>query len=192
VRRDSACLLDAQNSSLGHKTRSSSTSLSSFLKSYFSFLQCRSKLSSILIKTRNQLLASASAGTFYKVLNQPEWAPPAWLFAPAWTVLYFLMALSVWIIWRSFGFQRARIALSLFVSQLVLNALWSWLFFVWHQGALAFYEIIVLWGFILGTIISFWRLNRVAGMLLLPYLAWVTFAAVLAFTLWQLNPMLLT
>ena len=137
-------------------------------------------------------LASASAGTFYKVLNQPEWAPPAWLFAPAWTVLYFLMALSVWIIWRSFGFQRARIALSLFVSQLVLNAIWSWLFFVWHQGALAFYEILVLWGLILGTIKSFWRLNRVAGMLLLPYLAWVTFAAVLAFTLWQLNPRLLT
>ena len=92
------------------------------------------------------------------------------LFAPVWTVLYFLMALSAWLIWRSFGIQRARVALSMFIVQLVVNALWSWVFFVWHQGALTFYGILVLWGLILGTILSFWRLNRVAGAALLPYI----------------------
>jgi translocator protein len=136
-------------------------------------------------------LASASAVGFYNALVQPGWASPAWLFAPVWTVLYFLMALSAWLIWRSFGIQRARVALSLFIVQLVVNALWSWVFFVWHQGALAFYGILVLWGLILGTIISFWRLHSAAGVLLLPYIAWVTFAAALAFSLWQLNPRLL-
>jgi translocator protein len=135
--------------------------------------------------------ASATAGTFYNALIQPEWAPPAWLFGPVWTVLYLLMAVSAWLVWRSFGIQHARVALSLFVVQLAFNALWSWLFFVWHLGALSFYEIVLLWILILGTIFSFWRLNRTAGLLLLPYLAWVTFAAVLAFTLWQLNPALL-
>ena len=135
--------------------------------------------------------ASASAGPFYQALTQPEWAPPAWLFAPAWTVLYFLMALSAWLVWRLYGFRHARTALSLFLIQLAFNALWSWLFFVWHQGALAFYEILVLWGLIFGTTFSFWRLHRIAAVLLLPYLAWVAYAAALAFTVWQYNPKLL-
>lgn len=136
-------------------------------------------------------IASATAGTFYNALIQPEWAPPAWLFGPVWTVLYFLMAISVWLIWRSFGIQHARVALLLFIAQLAFNALWSWLFFVWHLGALSFYEILLLWVLVLATIMAFWRLNRTAGVLLLPYLAWVTFAGFLAFSLWQLNPELL-
>ncbi len=135
--------------------------------------------------------ASTSAGLFYNTLNQPEWAPPAWLFGPVWSALYFLMAVSAWLIWRSFGIQRALVALSFFVVQLAFNALWSWLFFVWHQGALSFYEILLLWSLILGTTLNFWRLNRTAGILLLPYLAWVTFAGFLAFSLWQRNPELL-
>jgi benzodiazapine receptor len=135
--------------------------------------------------------ASAESGLFYQQISRPEWAPPAWLFAPVWTTLYILMGVSAWIVWRVDGFRSARIALSLFIIQLVLNAVWTWIFFVWRQGALAFAEILVLWAFILFTTIAFWRVRILAGILLLPYLAWVSFASVLTFTVWRLNPLLL-
>src|ERR1044072_2859649 len=82
-------------------------------------------------------IASANAGAFYAQLVRPGWAPPAGLFAPVWTVLYLLMAVSAWLIWREFGFKEGRRALALFIIQLGANALWSWVFFVWHQGGLA-------------------------------------------------------
>jgi benzodiazapine receptor len=135
--------------------------------------------------------ASAESGLFYQQISRPEWAPPAWLFAPVWTALYILMGVSAWTVWRVDGFRSARIALSLFIIQLVLNAVWTWIFFVWRQGALAFVEILVLWAFILCTTIAFWRVRTIAGILLLPYLAWVSFASVLTFTVWRLNPLLL-
>lgn len=135
--------------------------------------------------------ASAESGLFYQQISRPEWAPPAWLFAPVWTTLYILMGVSAWIVWRVDGFRSARITLSLFIIQLVLNAIWTWIFFVWRQGALAFAEILVLWAFILFTTIAFWRVRILAGILLLPYLAWVSFASVLTFTVWRLNPLLL-
>ena len=137
-------------------------------------------------------LASAQAATFYQSLLQPQWAPPAWLFGPVWTGLYCLMALSAWMVWREYGWRGlARSALILFVLQLVLNALWTWLFFVWHQGALAFAEIQLLLALIIGTIVAFWRLNKWAAVLLLPYMVWVCFASVLCHTIWQLNPAIL-
>ena len=89
--------------------------------------------------------ASASAGDFYRQLVRPEWAPPAWLFGPAWTVLYLLMAVAAWLVWRDGGFRRRGVALTLFLVQLAINALWTWLFFVWRLGALAFGEIVLLW-----------------------------------------------
>jgi len=135
--------------------------------------------------------ASANAGDFYRQLARPTWAPPSWLFAPAWTVLYILMGVAAWLVWRERGFRRARTALSLFLIQLAVNALWTWLFFVWHQGGLAFGEILVLWALILGTIVAFWRVRPIAGALLIPYLAWVTFASALTYTVWQRNPTLL-
>jgi benzodiazapine receptor len=135
--------------------------------------------------------ASAESGLFYQQISRPEWAPPGWLFAPVWTILYILMGISAWIVWRVDGFRSAYIALSLFIIQLVLNALWTWIFFVWKQGALAFVEILVLWAMILCTTIAFWRVRALAGILLIPYLAWVSFASVLAFTVWRLNPVLL-
>jgi benzodiazapine receptor len=135
--------------------------------------------------------ASAESGLFYQQISRPEWAPPAWLFAPVWTALYILMGVSAWTVWRVDGFRSARIALSLFIIQLVLNAVWTWIFFVWRQGALAFVEILVLWALILCTTIAFWRVRTIAGILLLPYLAWVSFASVLTFTVWRLNPLLL-
>ena len=136
--------------------------------------------------------ASANAAGFYQQLALPAWAPPSWLFAPVWTSLYFLRGVAAWLVWRQHGFRNAPTALSLFLVQLFINALWSWLFFVWRLGALAFAEILVLWGLILCTIVAFWRVRAIAGALLIPYLAWVTFAAALAYAIWQRNPALLS
>ena len=135
--------------------------------------------------------ASANAGDFYQQLTRPAWAPPSWLFAPVWTVLYLLMGVAAWLVWRERGFRQARMALSLFLLQLVLNAFWTWLFFVWHLGGLAFVEILVLWALILCTAGAFWRVRPIAGTLLIPYLVWVTFASALTYAIWQRNPALL-
>lgn len=137
-------------------------------------------------------LASAESGAFYGQLNRPDWAPPAWLFAPAWTVLYILMGISAWLVWRVRGLRPALAALSLFIIQLAVNALWTWIFFVWRQGAMAFVEILLLWVLILCTIIAFWRVRPLAGALMIPYLAWVTYASGLTFMIWRLNPLLLS
>lgn len=133
-------------------------------------------------------LASLDASSFYGQLSQPSWAPPAWLFGPVWSVLYALIAISAWLVWRQHGFRGAGVALKLYAAQLIANALWSWVFFAWRQGGLALAEIAILWALILGTILAFWRLHRIAALLLVPYLAWVSFAAALNFALWQLNP----
>jgi tryptophan-rich sensory protein len=133
-------------------------------------------------------MASVEAGAFYTGLVLPLWAPPPWLFGPVWTVLYLGIAIAAWLVWRVNGFAAARTALCLFLAQLVLNALWSWLFFGWHLGALAFVDILLLWVLIAATLVSFWRIRALAGWLLVPYLLWVSFAAVLNYTVWQLNP----
>lgn len=136
-------------------------------------------------------VASIQAKSFYGQLVQPEWAPPSYVFGPVWTVLYALMAIAAWLVWRSGGFHTNRVALSLFMVQLALNALWSWLFFAWQRGALAFVDIVLLWVLIVVTLVSFWRVRPLAGALLIPYLLWVTFAAALNYSLWQLNPQIL-
>lgn len=133
-------------------------------------------------------LASASAGGFYAELARPAWAPPGWLFAPVWSLLYVLMGLSAWLVWRVRGFARARTALLVFVLQLGANALWTWLFFVWRQGGLAFAEVLLLWLLIAATMALFWRVSRLAAALLVPYLAWVSFASALTWSMWRLNP----
>ena len=136
--------------------------------------------------------ASADAGSFYQQLIRPAWAPPGWLFGPVWSVLYICMGIAAWLVWREHGFNNTRAAFAIFVLQLGVNALWTWLFFVWRQGGLAFVEILVLWLLIVVTVVLFWRLRvRIAAILLLPYLIWVTFAAVLCLSIWQLNPGLL-
>ena len=136
-------------------------------------------------------LASMQASTFYKELARPEWAPPAYVFGPVWTLLYAMMAVAAWLVWRQGGFRAARTALSLFLVQLAANALWSWLFFAWHRGAGAFADIVLLWLLIVATVIGFWRVRALAGVLLLPYLVWVSFASALNFAVWQLNPQVL-
>lgn len=124
---------------------------------------------------------------WYTALTKPSWNPPNWLFGPVWSVLYLLMAISVWLVWRKEGFSGAIFPLGIFLLQLILNAAWSWLFFGLHEPSFAFIEILGLWLAILVNIILFWRINTVSGVLLLPYLAWVTFAAFLNYTLWRLN-----
>jgi tryptophan-rich sensory protein len=136
-------------------------------------------------------IASVNAGEFYGQLQQPAWAPPAWLFGPVWTLLYALMGVAAWLVWRAGGFRVNALPLGLFCGQLLLNALWSWLFFGWRQGGWAFAEVMLLWVFILATAIAFRRVRSLAALLLVPYLLWVTFAAVLNLTLWRTNPALL-
>jgi len=126
-------------------------------------------------------------GAWYASLVKPAWNPPNWIFGPVWTLLYILMGVAAWLVWRRAGWRGARLALSLFVVQLVLNALWSYLFFGIYRPDLAFVDICALWGMILAVTVLFSRHDRVAGALFLPYLAWVGFAAVLNFTLWRLN-----
>ena len=136
-------------------------------------------------------IASASAPSFFAQLDRPGWAPPAALFGPVWTVLYIAMGVAAWLVWRERGRAKVRLALSLFVAQLVLNALWTWIFFAWRQGALAFAEIATLWVLIAATAVAFARVRRLACVLLVPYLAWVAYAAALTAAVWRRNPGLL-
>jgi tryptophan-rich sensory protein len=137
-------------------------------------------------------LASANARTFYADLTRPAWAPPGWVFGPVWSVLFLAMAIAAWLVWRVPGTSESRSrALVMFCVQLAANALWSWLFFAWHRGGVAFAEVLVLWALIATTLVCFWRVRPAAGWLLAPYLAWVTFASVLNYALWRVNPGLL-
>lgn len=133
-------------------------------------------------------VASVQAASFYQQLAQPSWAPPASVFGPVWSVLYALMGIAAWLVWCDGGRRRQPGVLALFVIQLAVNALWSWLFFGWHHGALAFADIVLLWLLIVATVIGFWRVRPLAGALLLPYLCWVSFASALNFAVWHLNP----
>lgn len=131
--------------------------------------------------------ASIQAGPFHTQLVRPEWAPLPSIFGPVWTVLYALMGIAAWLVWRVGGFRAAKTALTLFLVQLALNSLWSWLFFGWHRGALAFADILLLWALIVATLIAFWRVRPLAGALLVPYLVWVSFASALNYSVWQRN-----
>lgn len=131
------------------------------------------------------LSVGSMPGVWYAALQKPSWNPPAWLFGPAWTLLYTLMAVAAWLVWKRVGFSRP---LGLYFVQLALNAAWTPIFFGAHQLGWALAEIVLLWSAILATLLSFSRVNRAAGWLFVPYLAWVTFATVLNFTLWKLNP----
>jgi translocator protein len=136
-------------------------------------------------------IASMDAQSFYSSLVQPAWAPGPSVFGPVWTALYTLMAISAWLVWCEQGLVKTRSAFALFAVQLVLNAAWSWIFFVWQQGFLAFLDTIILLIFITLTAISFWRIRPLSALLLVPYFLWVCFAAWLNYVLWMLNPQVL-
>ena len=127
-------------------------------------------------------------GAWYDALNKPAWNPPAWVFGPVWSTLYTMMAVAAWLVWLQGGFKKQRKPLMWFITQLLLNAAWSPLFFGAHRLGIAFGEILLLWIAIAGTLRAFYPVNRPAAYLLIPYLAWVSFASVLNFTLWRLNP----
>ena len=135
---------------------------------------------------------SVRAGAFYAQLARTDWAPPSWVFGPVWTVLYALMGIAAWLVWRVGGFRAARSALTMFIAQLALNALWSWLFFGWQRADLAFADIVLLWVLILAISIAFWKIRPLAGALLIPYLLWVSFAGALNYSIWQLNSAVLS
>lgn len=132
-------------------------------------------------------VTATSVGTWYQTLLKPAFNPPNWIFAPVWTALYFMMAIAGWRVWRRDGLRQARWALSLFALQLALNLSWSIVFFGLRSIGAALVEIVVLLLAIVATMVVFWRRERVAGMLFIPYAAWVAFAAALNAALWQLN-----
>jgi translocator protein len=123
-------------------------------------------------------------GSWYASLIKPDWNTPSWIFGPVWTLLYLLMAVAAWLVWKQVGW---RWPLRFYLVQLALNAAWTPIFFGAHQIGWAFVEIIALWIAILVTMLAFFRVRKAAGWMLTPYLAWVTFAAFLNFTLWRLN-----
>lgn len=134
------------------------------------------------------IFTTSSIPTWYVTLAKPELAPPNWIFAPVWTTLFVLMGIAAFLVWRrGLGRRDVKIALGIFLGQLVLNTLWSIIFFWLHSPGGAFIEIIFLWFAILATIIVFARISKPAAWLLIPYILWVSFAGYLNYAIWILN-----
>lgn len=129
--------------------------------------------------------AQFEPGTWYDGLRKPPLNPPSWIFGPVWSVLYLAIAVAGWLVWRAR--PESAVPLALWGSQLVLNTAWSWLFFGLHLPGLALIEILVLLALLIATTVSFLRIRTLAGGLLVPYAAWVSFAAYLNAGLWVLN-----
>jgi translocator protein len=137
-------------------------------------------------------IGSSNAPVFYTQLVKPAWAPPAGVFGPVWSVLYLMMGIAAWLVWRARGRMSAvRVPMLLYLLQLVCNVLWTWIFFRWQLGGLALLEVCVLWLSVLATLVHFWLVKPLAGALLIPYLLWVAFATALTAAEWRMNPELL-
>ena len=128
----------------------------------------------------------SGVGSWYQSINRPEWNPPSWLFGPVWTTLYVLMGIALYLVWKS-DESNKRTAITLWSVQLVVNFLWSLLFFNQHQIGGALIDLVILWLLILLTIFAFAKINKTAAWLLVPYISWVTFAGILNYTIWMLN-----
>ena len=133
------------------------------------------------------LATTPNIPNWYASLAKPSWTPPDWIFGPVWSVLYLSMAVAAWLVWRQAGLAGAAVPMALFGIQLLLNTLWSWLFFGLHSPSAALVDIILLWTAIAATMVAFWRRSMVAGIIFLPYLVWVSFASVLNLAIWRLN-----
>lgn len=144
-------------------------------------------VSVVLVSLAAGFGAQFGPGTWYRELVKPSFNPPDWVFGPVWTLLYLMMAVAAWLVWRKRGETAVALPLAAYGAQMLLNALWSWLFFGLHRMGLAFTEILLLDAMIVLCIVLFWRVSRPAALMLVPYCAWVSFAAVLNFTLWRLN-----
>lgn len=137
----------------------------------------------------------ASTGAIFKPddwyfveLRKPWWRPPSWLFAPVWTVLYVMIGVAAWLVWREVGWSGGALALSIWGLQLVFNGLWSPLFFGMKRPDLALYEIVFLWSSIVATIVLFQPISETATWMMVPYLLWASFAGFLNFTIVRMNP----
>ncbi len=131
--------------------------------------------------------AFVDTGGWYASITKPAWNPPNSIFGPVWTTLYIMMAVAAWLVWQRGGWKQQRKALTIYLVQWALNALWTPLFFGLQRPDLAFAGILLLLASILATIAAFWRVKRTAAILLIPYVLWVSFATVLNFTIWRLN-----
>ncbi len=132
-------------------------------------------------------LTAQSVTTWYQTLNKPSWNPPDWVFGPVWTVLYAMMGVAAWLVWRRAGWQAGGKALATFGVQLALNVAWSGCFFTLRNPGLGLVVLVLLWLAIVATVFAFARHSRPAAWLLVPYLAWTSFAGVLNATVWVLN-----
>jgi tryptophan-rich sensory protein len=132
---------------------------------------------------------ATGTGSWYQTIQKPSWNPPGWIFGPVWTTLYIMMGIALFLVWRSGAAEELKkTAITLFAIQLVLNFFWSFIFFKMEQPGWAFAEIITMWLFILLTIFAFAKVNTTAAWLLVPYISWVSFASILNYTIWKLNP----
>ncbi|MBX2854317.1 MAG: tryptophan-rich sensory protein [Rhodobacteraceae bacterium] len=127
-------------------------------------------------------------GAWYETLERPSWRPPNWLFGPAWAVLYAMIAVSGWLVWREVGLTGGALAFAVYAAQLILNFFWSAVFFGLRRIGWALVEMAALWLAILANILVFWPISPAAGAMLIPYLLWVSFAFTLNLAIWRLNP----
>ena len=141
----------------------------------------------LAVGTLSAAVTAPAITSWYPTLVKPSFNPPNWIFGPVWTTLYVLMAIAAWLVWRRAGFAAARTALFLFIVQIVLNSLWSLLFFGLHRIDLALADVVLLLVAIVATALAFRRHSAMAALLLVPYLAWVSFATALNFAIWRLN-----
>jgi benzodiazapine receptor len=134
------------------------------------------------------IFISPAIPTWYVTLNKPPFTPPNWLFSPVWIFLFVLMGISAFLVWsKGLDDKRVKTALSIFAVQLILNILWSAVFFGFRSPLAGLIEIVILWIAIWLTILNFFKVSKTAGLLLMPYILWVSFAAVLNFFIWRLN-----
>lgn len=133
------------------------------------------------------LATFTSVDTWYATLRKPSWNPPSWVFGPVWTTLYVLMAIATWRVWRAESSNGARLVVRLYGAQLGLNALWSVLFFGLHRPGAALIDVVVLWLVLIRMLVRFRETDTLAGLLWIPYVLWVSFAAVLNAAIWELN-----
>lgn len=132
-------------------------------------------------------LTARSVDDWYQQLNRPAWTPPDAVFSPVWTLLYTMMGVAAWLVWKRRPQRRVAVPMTLFGIQLALNVAWSGLFFAMQRPGLAAIEIVILWAAIVAAIVSFFRYSKPAGWLMVPYVLWVTYAASLNIALWQMN-----
>ena len=134
------------------------------------------------------IATSKSIGEWYLYLNKPSFNPPNWIFGPVWTLLYLMMGISVYLIWKEgINFDGVNTAIVVFAVHLIINGLWSFVFFLWKSTGWGLVVILTLWLLIVICIILFYKINSTSAILLIPYLLWVSFASVLNWSLWKLN-----